>query len=114
MLSCLGALALASRGALLESALLFVLSLGLALAARRRPPADASRVSSGSAPAGPAGPMSAAEARRMLGVPPDADRAAIEAAHRRLMARVHPDVGGADGLAAQVNLARETLLKGAP
>lgn len=58
------------------------------------------------------GPPAAAlaEARQLLGVAADADAAAIRAAHRRLMARVHPDAGGSAGLANQVNAARDLLL----
>jgi MFS superfamily sulfate permease-like transporter len=55
--------------------------------------------------------MSRAEAASMLGVGEDAGRAEIEAAYRRLMFRVHPDQGGAAGLAAQLNAARAVLLK---
>ena len=47
----------------------------------------------------------------MLGVAESADAAAIEAAYRRLMLRVHPDHGGAAGLAAQLNAARDAMLK---
>jgi hypothetical protein len=54
--------------------------------------------------------MGVAEAATMLGVAPDADREEIEAAYRRLMFRVHPDQGGAAGLAAQINAARAVLL----
>jgi DnaJ family protein C protein 19 len=50
------------------------------------------------------------DARALLEVPPDADREAIRAAHRRLIARVHPDIGGSAELARKVNLARDTLL----
>ncbi len=46
----------------------------------------------------------------MLGVAPGAGRDEIEAAYRRLMLRVHPDKGGAPGLAAQLNAARAALL----
>lgn len=56
--------------------------------------------------------MSAADARAMLGVGPDAGREEIEAAYRRLMPRAHPDQGGSPGLAAQLNAARDRLLKG--
>lgn len=56
------------------------------------------------------GGMGRAEAASMLGVAPGADREQIEAAYRRLMKRVHPDQGGAPGLAAQLNAARAALL----
>ena len=50
------------------------------------------------------------EARALLGVGPDADIADIRSAHRRLIARVHPDAGGSDELAHRVNAARDTLI----
>jgi DnaJ-class molecular chaperone len=46
----------------------------------------------------------------MLGVDTSASEAEIQAAYLRLMRRVHPDHGGASGLAAQLNLARDRLL----
>jgi curved DNA-binding protein CbpA len=55
--------------------------------------------------------MSRAEAASMLGVAETAGRQEIEAAYRRLMFRVHPDQGGAAGLAAQLNTARSVLLR---
>ena len=55
--------------------------------------------------------MSLAEAASMLGVAPDASTDEIKAAYLRLMQRVHPDAGGASGLAAQLNAARDVLLK---
>jgi len=58
----------------------------------------------------PASAMDAAEARRVLGLPADADVASIRAAHRRLVARVHPDQGGSADLAGRVNAARDILL----
>lgn len=54
--------------------------------------------------------MSRSEAAAMLGVSETASRSEIEAAFRRLIQRVHPDRGGAPGLAAQLNVARTTLL----
>ena len=54
--------------------------------------------------------MPVAEARALLGVDEHADQDAIHTAHRRLIARVHPDVGGSADLARRVNAARETLL----
>jgi DnaJ-domain-containing protein 1 len=59
---------------------------------------------------GPPSGMSVAEAAAMLGVAEGAEREEIEAAYRRLMFRVHPDQGGAAGLARQLNDARAVLL----
>jgi DnaJ-domain-containing protein 1 len=56
------------------------------------------------------GRMGLAEAASMLGVAESADTETIEAAYRRLMFRVHPDQGGAVGLAAQLNAARAAML----
>jgi hypothetical protein len=55
--------------------------------------------------------MTPDQASRLLDVPPDASAETIRAAHRRLVARVHPDAGGSADLTAQVNEARDTLLK---
>ena len=56
------------------------------------------------------GRMSPADARRLLDLSSDADERAIALAHRRLIAKVHPDVGGSAELARRVNVARDTLL----
>jgi hypothetical protein len=58
--------------------------------------------------------MALAEARDLLGLPLGADREAIIAAHRRLIARNHPDSGGTDALAARLNAARDLLLRAEP
>ena len=60
----------------------------------------------------PTSGMSAAEARSILGVEPSATTEDIKAAYARLMQRAHPDKGGTTGLAAQLNAARDRLLKG--
>lgn len=51
-----------------------------------------------------------AEASALLGLPADASPEAIRAAHRRLIASVHPDRGGTEALAARINAARDLLL----
>lgn len=51
-----------------------------------------------------------ARARALLGVTAQADATEIRAAHRRLIASVHPDRGGTEALAAQINAARDLLL----
>ena len=55
--------------------------------------------------------LSEAEARSILGVGPTADAAEVNAAWRKAMARVHPDQGGTEGLAARANAARDRLLR---
>ena len=55
-------------------------------------------------------PMPVEDARRLLGVGEAASLEEIRAAHRRLIAKVHPDVGGSAELAERVNIARDTLV----
>ncbi len=57
------------------------------------------------------GRMSVDEACSILGVPPDADRQTVIAAHRKLIQRLHPDRGGSDYLASRVNEAKRRLLE---
>ena len=52
-----------------------------------------------------------AEARDILGVGASADADAIRAAHRRLVAAVHPDKGGSADLTRRINAARDVLLR---
>jgi hypothetical protein len=54
--------------------------------------------------------MPVEDARALLGVGPHASLGEIRDAHRRLIAKVHPDVGGSDELANRVNIARDTLI----
>jgi hypothetical protein len=54
-------------------------------------------------------PMDEAEAYRILGLEPGASLEEVRAAHRRLIRRVHPDLGGSSALAAMINAAKEKL-----
>lgn len=92
-----GAVLSAARGSWFLAAGLAGAGGWLTIASRRR----------AVAPRGEA--MSEAEARSLLGVPPGASSAEIQAAWRRLMARAHPDQGGTEGLAARLNAARDRL-----
>jgi hypothetical protein len=92
------------RGAWEPAIVLMVVGLWLAFstrtaAATQARPASRSR-------------MSEADARSILGVGADASASEIQAAYARLMRLAHPDKGGTDGLAAQLNAARDRLLKG--
>ena len=54
--------------------------------------------------------MSKAQAYEVLGLQPDAEDADIRKAHKRLIQKLHPDRGGSEYLATQINLAKDTLL----
>jgi hypothetical protein len=54
--------------------------------------------------------MPVEDARKLLGVGPGASLTEIREAHRRLIARVHPDAGGSAELANRVNVARDILV----
>jgi hypothetical protein len=56
------------------------------------------------------GHMPRSEALAVLGLEDDPDRDSIIRAHRRLMQQFHPDRGGSDYLAAQLNRAKDRLL----
>jgi hypothetical protein len=55
-------------------------------------------------------PVSIREALALFELTPADGPDAIQAAYRRLIARVHPDVGGSRELAARVNNARDILI----
>lgn len=55
--------------------------------------------------------MPLSEARDLLGLSTDAGPDEIRDAHRRIIARVHPDAGGTMELARRTNLARDVLLR---
>ena len=100
-LAAVAAVVVALRGGWIASLVLVAASAFLGQAARQNGPA-----SRGDAPS----PMSAHEARTILGVDETADDTQIASAYRRLMQRAHPDHGGTAGLAAQLNAARDRLL----
>ena len=55
--------------------------------------------------------MTVDEAYLVLGLNRGATRDDVQAAHRNLMKRFHPDQGGTTYLASQVNEAKDVLLK---
>lgn len=57
-----------------------------------------------------AGAMTKEEAYKILGLEAGAAAADVRKAHRRLMQRLHPDIGGTSFLAARINEAKDVLL----
>lgn len=98
-----GATFVGLRGGWGTSIVLVVLGLWLVVSARR--------TGLGAPSAATRGGMSLADARAVLGVGEGATPAEIKAAHARLMRMAHPDAGGTDGLASQLNAARDRLLR---
>ncbi len=54
--------------------------------------------------------MTTEEAMEVLALKPDYSKEDVIKAHRRMMQKVHPDRGGSDYLAAQINQAKDVLL----
>ncbi len=63
-------------------------------------------------PRGPRTDMTRDEALAVLGLAEGAGEEDVRTAHRRLIQRVHPDVGGSADLAARINRAKDVLLGG--
>jgi len=57
------------------------------------------------------GQMTKDEALEVLGLQHDATKTDINTAYKRLMAQCHPDKGGSDWMAAQLNEAKQVLIK---
>ena len=104
-----GAAILVLRGEWPLGTVIGVIGGVMALSARLAPGRTSSAQSG--AQSGAPGQMSEAQARSVLGLGPTDGPAEIAAAYHRLIQRVHPDKGGAPGLAAQLNAARDRLLK---
>jgi hypothetical protein len=79
------------------------------LAGARAGSAGAAGATGGARPAG--SDMTADEAYAILGLSHGATPDQIKEAHHRLMVKLHPDHGGSDYLATQINRARDVLLR---
>jgi len=66
---------------------------------------------SGGGPRPASSDMTVGDAYAILGLSPGASPAQIKEAHHRLMVKLHPDHGGSDYLATQINRARDMLLR---
>ena len=55
--------------------------------------------------------MTPQQAAEILGIDAEASDADIRLAHKKLIQKMHPDRGGSNALAKQINLAKDCLLK---
>ena len=78
---------------------------------QRKHPGSSSAGSSSSSYSPNNATMTAQQARDVLGLSESATKAEVIKAHKRLMQKLHPDRGGSDYLAVQINQAKEVLLK---
>jgi len=83
----------------------------LANGGRTGPAGDNSSRSGAGATRPASSDMTVDEAYAILGLSPGATADQIKEAHRRLMVKLHPDHGGSDYLATQINRARDVLLR---
>jgi hypothetical protein len=86
---------------------LAIMAVGGVLAAAARTRRGPRPIPKPKAPAG----LSDSDARALLGVEEGASVQEVQAAHARLMKVAHPDRGGTSGLAAQLNAARDRLIR---
>ena len=93
------------RGSWGTGIVLGVIGLWSVTEARRRPVIRREMVQP------PKAELSLTEARAILGVSAEASLAEVKAAYTRLIQMAHPDKGGTEGLAAQLNAARDRLIK---
>jgi hypothetical protein len=93
-----------------EAAGAALLGLWLGLTAKRM--SGGTRPRPAPAPPVQPGAMTRRDAASLLGVPENADAAAVKKAYLRLIRMAHPDAGGTEGLAVQLNRARDVLLGG--
>ncbi|WP_282607363.1 DnaJ domain-containing protein [Pelagibius sp. Alg239-R121] len=59
----------------------------------------------------PSEAMTRQQAYEVLGLKPGASKEEVREAHKRLLQKIHPDHGGSNFLAAQINRAKDLLLK---
>jgi hypothetical protein len=107
LLAFVGAAMFAIRENVPVAVVLALIGLSLTLSIRRE--RHAARQNERPTPA--VRDMGVEQAASILGVAPDASDEVVQAAYLRLIRRVHPDAGGAEGLAAQLNAARDTMAR---